>query len=155
MDGMDKFKVDKLKYPIILKMVDDSRIKGDIFLDIYSPIHRGRDMVQELMESEKSFFSLIMREDNSVVFINKVSVVKIILEERDSLEDLTLGKQKPVKIVLVDGEILSGKINLSIPGEKVRISDSLNSTSKCLYLYRNDQDVILNTSHIITVQPLP
>jgi hypothetical protein len=152
---MNKFKIDKLRYSVSLKMVDGSQIDGNIFLDLYSPIHQGREIVKDLLESEKTFFPLEVGEDKAIIFVNKVCMVKAMLKERDSLDDLSLGEQKPVKITLIDGDVLSGKINLAMPTERVRVSDYLNLLPKWIYLYRDDQDAIINVDHIKAVQPLP
>lgn len=151
---MSKFRVDKLSYTISFAMIDGSRMEGNIFLDLYSPIHQGRELVKDLLESESMFLPLEIEKTKSVVFINKACVVKATLRERDSQEDLSLGEQKSIEISLTTGDNLIGKINLAMPGEKVRVSDFLYLSPKWIYLYRDDQDVILNSSFIKSIQLL-
>ncbi len=150
-------KMEKVRMPVTLSIIDNSLIEGNIFLSEYSPIHHGREMVKDMFNSGKDFFPIELKNDNSIILINKYNVIKVILVERDRLEvELTMGKKQKAKITLSNGEIVTGMFVVEMPEEKSRLSDFLNNPDKYLYIEKEDDkdnDLIINSYYINTITP--
>ncbi|MFV1950648.1 MAG: hypothetical protein ACC630_01630 [Nitrospinota bacterium] len=150
-------KKEKVRMQVTLSIIDSSLIGGNIFLSQYSPIHHGREMAKDMFNSGEDFFPIEIKEDNSIIMVNKSNVTKVILAERDLLEDeLTMGKQQSAKITLSNGEIITGMFVVEMPEEKSRLSDFLNTTYKYFYIKKEDDkdnDLIINSNSVNTITP--
>jgi len=91
-----------------------------------------------------------------MLFLNKTNLVKVILGERDLTAETDLAHRRIVKIMLINGETITGNLIVEMPEGTTRLSDFLNSHPNIyLYVARDDtKDVILNLDYIKSIQSI-
>jgi len=155
---MDGLSVQKDKATVIIVLPDKTKLKGDVFLASYSDSHYGHQKVADILEEDKIFIPLAMKEENRVEFINKDQVV-IMEGELSTPEDeekLSMGLYhiEKVKITFYNNETFEGAMISEVPKERSRLSDCLNIEGKFLSAIKNGRYFYLNKNMITRVESL-
>ena len=145
-------KVDKFKRQATLRVSTGGRLDVNFFLSYTSENHPGRELVMDVLNSERSFIPLEDVLKDEILMIGKNRFMEVELAERDLLEETLEGREIPVQIELINGDTLEGSFFTDLPPDKLRLSDYLNHTPQFIYLCRNQNDVILNKDYILSLK---
>ena len=145
-------KVDKFKRQATLRVSTGGRLDVNFFLSYTSENHPGRELVMDVLNSERSFIPLEDVLKDEILMIGKNRFMEVELAERDLLEETLEGREIPVQIELINGDTLEGSFFTDLPPDKLRLSDYLNHTPQFIYLCRDQNDVILNKDYILSLK---
>jgi hypothetical protein len=145
-------KVDKFKRQATLRVSTGGRLDVNFFLSYTSDTHPGRELIMDVLNSERSFIPLEDVLKDEILMIGKNRFMEVELAERDLLEETLEGREIPVQIELINGDILEGSFFTDLPPDKLRLSDYLNHTPQFIYLCRDQNDVILNKDYILSLK---
>lgn len=145
-------KVDKFKRQATLRVSTGGKLDVNFFLSYSSEEHNGRELIIDVLNSERSFIPLEDVLKDEILMIGKNRFMDVELTERDLLAETLEGREIPVQIELIDGDILEGSFFTELPPDKLRLSDYLNHTGQFVYLCRDGKDVILNKDYILSLK---
>lgn len=145
-------KVDKFKRQATLRVSTGGRLDVNFFLSYTSEKHPERELIMDVLNSERSFIPLEDVLKDEILMIGKNRFMEVELAERDLLEETLEGREIPVQIELINGDTLDGSFFTDLPPDKLRLSDYLNHTPQFIYLCRDQNDVILNKDYILSLK---
>ena len=145
-------KVEKFKRQATLRVSTGGRLDVNFFLSYTSEKHPGRELIMDVLNSERSFIPLEDVLKDEILMIGKNRFMEVELTERDLLEETLEGREIPVQIELINGDTLDGSFFTDLPPDKLRLSDYLNHTPQFIYLCRDQNDVILNKDYILSLK---
>lgn len=153
---MDDLSVRKGRATITAIFSDGTKIRGEVFLASYSDKHYGHQKVADILEDEKLFIPVSIREEDRVEFINK-NLVMIMEGELSSAEDeekLSIGLYhiEKVRVVFINGEIMEGAMLSEVPPERSRLSDCLNLPDGFISMIKGGRYFYLNKKMVIRVE---
>ena len=83
---MDDLSIRKNRATVTAIFSDGTKSRGEVFLASYSETHYGHQKVADILEGEKVFIPVSIREEDRVEFINK-DLIMIMEGELSSAED--------------------------------------------------------------------
>ena len=145
-------KVEKLKRLATVRVSTGGRLEVNFFLGYSSEIHTGRELIIDVLNSDRSFIPLEDVLKDEILMIGKNRFREVELAERDLLPETLEARKIPVQIELIDGDLIDGSFYTALPPDKSRLSDYLNNTPQFIYLCREQADLILNKDYILSLK---
>jgi len=145
-------KVDKFKRQATLRVSTGGRLDVNFFLGYSTDEHPGRELIIDILNSERSFIPLEDIFKDEILMIGKNRFIDVELTDRDLLPETQEAREIGVQIELIHGDQLEGTFYTELPPDKLRLSDYLNFTPQFIYLCRNQNDVILNKDYILSLK---
>ena len=145
-------KVDKFKRQATLRVSTGGVLDVNFFLSYSPEKHPGRELIIDVLNSERSFIPLedILKDD--ILMIGKNRFMDVELTDRDFLPETLEVREIEVQIELINGDVVEGTFYTDLPPDKLRLSDYLNFTPQFIYLCRDQNDVILNKDYILSLK---
>jgi hypothetical protein len=145
-------KVEKFKRQATLRVSTGGNLDVNFFLNYSTEEHPGRELIIDVLNSKRSFIPLEDIFKDEILMIGKNRFMDVELTERDLSAETLGGREIPVQIELINGDILEGSFFTDLPPDKLRLSDFLNHTPQFIYLCREPNDVILNKDYILSLK---
>lgn len=146
-----EMKVDKFRNKATIMLSDGKRLEVNFFLSHHSAHHSGSETIFDVLGSQLSFIPLEEIPTNQVIFVAKAQIMSVELLDREVVASLYL-RELQVQVSLLNGEVIHGEILIDMPQTKPRLSDFLNLSHNFLYIHRQEGDIIINKSQIISLQ---
>jgi CheY-like chemotaxis protein len=143
---------------LTLWTVDGATLHGQVFLRLNAEAHVGPETVQDRLNDPDLFLTLSVSGDNPLVFLNKIQVIRVEVAEEDErlpdTPDSLVGVCiEPIRVLLINGEQLSGTVWIEGPTGKRRLSDFLNTQPSFLALQGADRLRLLHKRYIARIVP--
>jgi len=145
-------KVDKYKKQATLRISTGGNLDVNFFLSYSSEGHPGRELIIDVLNSQRSFIPLEDVLKDEILMIGKNRFMEVELSGRDLLPEMLEAHEIPVEVELITGDILEGSFFTNLPADRLRLSDYLNHTPQFIYLCREHNDVILNKDYILSLR---
>ena len=145
-------KIDKFKRQATLRVSTGGNLDVHFFLNYSSEARQGRDLIIDVLNSDRSFIPLEDVLKDEILMIGKNRFMDVELLERDLLPETLEGQKIPVQIELINGDKLEGSFFTDLPPDKLRLSDFLNHTPQFIYLCRDQHDIIINKEYILSLK---
>jgi hypothetical protein len=145
-------KVDKFKRQATLRVSTGGRLDVNFFLSYSAEKHPGRELIIDVLNSERSFIPLEDILKDEILMIGKNRFMDVELADRDLLPETLEAREIEVQIELINGDVVEGTFYTDLPPDKLRLSDYLNFTPQFIYLCRDQNDVILNKDYILSLK---
>ena len=145
-------KIDKFKRQATLRVSTGGNLDVNFFLNYSSETRQGRELIIDVLNSDRSFIPLEDVLKDEILMIGKNRFMDVELLERDLLPETLEGQKIPVQIELINGDTLEGSFFTDLPPDKLRLSDFLNHTPQFIYLCRDQHDIILNKEYILSLK---
>ena len=145
-------KVDKFKRQATLRVNTGGVLDVNFFLSYSAEKHPGRELILDVLNSERSFIPLEDILKDEILMIGKNRFMDVELTERDLLPETLEAREIEVQIELINGDVVEGTFYTDLPPDKLRLSDYLNFTPQFIYLCRDQNDVILNKDYILSLK---
>jgi len=145
-------KVDKFKRQATLRVSTGGRLDVNFFLSYSTDEHSGRELIIDVLNSERSFIPLEDILKDEILMIGKNRFMDVELTDRDLLPESKEAREIGVQIELINGDLVEGTFYTDLPPDKLRLSDYLNHTPQFIYLCRDQNDVILNKDYILSLK---
>ncbi|TYO98125.1 hypothetical protein EDC39_10862 [Geothermobacter ehrlichii] len=122
-------------------------LRGELFLQMVSSRHGGRQRVGELLNDEECFIPV--RTPTQVVLVNLDRVVSVTVARSEQEEGmLTLGEHHRVRFILGDGRSLVADIFVNLPESRGRVKDFLNQKVRFLTCLQPDRVIYVNPAFL-------
>ena len=155
---MDGLSVQKNKANVTVILPDNTKIKGEVFLASYSDSHYGHQKVADILEEDKLFIPLSIKDEDRVEFINinQIVILEGELSTPEDEEKLSMGLYhiEKVKITFANNETFEGAMISEVPKERSRLSDCLNMDGKFISTIKNGRYFYLNKNMITRVESI-
>jgi len=145
-------KLVRIKRRAEVVFADGTRESGNFFLSPRSANHTGRESIAELLNGERSYIPLELREGN-IVLLQKRSMVMVFVEADEVRKDSAYQRQVPARVCFLSGENMEGTVYLDLPQNRSRLSDFLNYSKQFFYLEAGDKDCLVNSRFVKMVCP--
>jgi len=135
----------------LLILSDGRKLEGELFLQLFSPLHGGAQRVSELLNGDENFVPL--RNGQAVQLINLAQVVSVQVEREVELDPLLLlGEHHQVKVETVLGHPFEAEIYVNLPGSRNRVKDFLNRDKRFIACLIPGQVLYLNPRFLLSVE---
>jgi hypothetical protein len=145
-------KVDKFKRQGTLRVSTGGRLDVNFYLSYSTDEHSGRELIIDILNSERSFIPLEDISKGEILMIGKNRFMDVELTDRDLLPETQEAREIGVQIELINGDLVEGTFHTDLPSDKLRLSDYFNHTPQFIYLCRDQDDVILNKDYILSLK---
>ena len=146
-----KLKVDKFRNKATIVLNDGKTLEVNFFLSHHSPHHSGSESIFDVLSSQVSFIPLEDIFTTEIIFVAKTQILSVTLLDREVVSSLNL-RELQIQIDMLNGEVIHGEILMDMPQAKPRLSDFLNLPHEFLYVHREQGDMIVNKSYIVSLK---
>jgi hypothetical protein len=145
-------KVDKFKRQGTLRVSTGGRLDVNFFLSYSTDEHSGRELIIDILNSERSFIPLEDILKGEILMIGKNRFMDVELTDRDLLPETQGAREIGVQIELINGDLVEGTFHTDLQSDKLRLSDYLNYKPQFIYLCRDQDDVIPDKDYILSLK---
>jgi len=147
-------RVEKNKRSATLCRSDGMKLDVNFFLSPYAEHHSGKELILDILNSDKMFIPVEEIHTGAIFFLNKGSIMFLELPERDLSDETLMTPKKRVQVELTNNQTLNLSVFMEMPEERSRVSDYLNFSPGFIYLCGEKRDIIMNKSFVFSVKDL-
>lgn len=123
------------------------------FLAYEAETHPGSETVLDVLDSEKAFIPLEDILTDEILLVGKTEIMYVELTGEDTPEEPKKALEIPVKVELLNGEIIEGSFFSDLPPDKSRLSDYMSHSPQFILLWSdNKTHYVLNKAQILSVK---
>ena len=121
---MSEFKIEKVRFPLEITLATDERLSATVFLEPTARHHSGPQDPRELLNDAEPFFPVVVGG-------------RVIIVAKDQIKLVRYGKTKDipgvlpqvvdVKVMLSDGSVVEGGVEVEQRSDAQRLLDHLNA----------------------------
>ncbi len=143
---------------LTLRTLDGATLNGQVHLRLNVDTHAGPETVQDRLNDPDLFLTITVSGEMPLVFVNKIQVIRVEVSEEEEwipegLEASVGASVEPIRVQLVNGEVLSGTVRIEGPAGRRRLSDFLNTQPAFLPLKGGGRLHFLHKRFISRVLP--
>jgi len=142
---------------IIIWTVDGKSFEATLSLHLNAENHEGAETVLDRLNDPNLFLPLRVSGDLPVVLWNKIQIVRVDVsrEEGTPVDPVHMAETniEPIKVHLINGELLQGTVRIDGPRGRRRLSDFLNSQPEFLPLVGPERLHLLHKRFIARIEP--
>lgn len=120
---MSNFHVEKVQCALEITLVNDERLSATVFLDAVAKNHAGPQDPRELLNALEGFFPVIV--GGQVIIVAK-DLIKLVRFSATSGPLVPSQKTVAVKVMLADGSVVDGTVDIEMRTDAQRLLDHLN-----------------------------
>ncbi|MBV6520477.1 MAG: hypothetical protein MNPFHGCM_00592 [Gemmatimonadaceae bacterium] len=152
---LNEFRIEKSLLPVSLRLMDGQVLNGDVFVQASARHRFEQEDAIEVMNNPSVFFPLRL-SNGTTVLISKIQVREVhVAADHSAPPDWSVGVPTPVRIQLLDGAEVEGKLCVDPMPRSARALDYLNrATDRFLPVYRTDGLVLVALSQVVLVRQL-
>jgi len=142
-------KIPKVERAVSLWTHPDGLVIGSIYLHMPEPDRPNGEDPFSVMNGAEDFLVVRRRDPEELRFYNKASLIRVEYKE-DELHVVDSGKDLSCRIHMMDGSVIDGAMRKSLPPERSRLYDYMNTDNpRFLKLYVDEQSVcLINKSYV-------
>ncbi len=155
--AMQMFQVPKHRTPVELLLADGTSRAVSVFLAESAARHPGPERPSDVLDGESEFIPAVEASTDAVFVLKCTSVVVARVASSVEGDDVTQGTtptEHEVEITLVGGAKLRGFVSYSLPPDRSRLTDFLNSEPRFIKLIEQDGVALVNKQHVALVEAL-
>ena len=149
-----EFRVEKRREAAELTLTTGATVAGNFFLAGASPAHTGPERVGDLLNLESGFFPFEAASGETALF-NRTHVLKVTLPTPVIEAQLDAGydvaTRKTIKVLLSNGESITGNVSVYLPQGRDRLSDYSHIEERFRYVELPDRTILINSAHIVAL----
>ncbi|MDY7030745.1 MAG: hypothetical protein SVY10_02415 [Thermodesulfobacteriota bacterium] len=146
------YKIDMVKREAEVFFADGSSLAGSFFVSPQSSSHSGSQLVSELLIDKNSYLPFELDGEETII-LWRGSIVMVILEKNELNLQTPCLKQIIVRVCLISGGNLNGKVFTDLPESYTRLSDFLNHNDQFFHLEVDNKDHLINSRFVKMVEP--
>jgi len=144
--------------PLTVWTMDGATLSGQVYLRLNVETHAGPETVQDRLNDPDLFLTLSLSGESPLAFVNKIQVIRVeVSEEEEQIpegpEGLVGVSVELIRVQLINGERLSGTVQIEGPAGRRRLSDFLNTQPAFLLLRGEGRLHFLHKRFIACVLP--
>jgi hypothetical protein len=148
---VEGLKVEKFKRRARIFFNTEGSLDVHFFLAYEAETHPGSETVLDVLNSEKTFIPLEDILTNEILLVGKTEIMYVELS-RETAQKPQKELEIPVKVELLNGEIMEASFFSGLPPDRSRLSDYLSYTPQFILLWGDKTDHILNKARILSVK---
>jgi hypothetical protein len=148
----EALKVEKFKCRARIFFSTEGSLDVHFFLAHKAETHPGSETVLDVLDSEKTFIPLEDILTNEILLVGKTEIMYVELSGEDAPQRPQKALEIPVRVELLNGEIMEGSFFSDLPPDKLRLSDYLSYTPRFVLLWGGRTYHILNKTKILSVK---
>ena len=149
---MSEFRIEKVRRPVVVKLVGGTTLEGDIFLQPWARYRSGTQNPADLLNEPEPFFPLSSAGDD-MVMVAKDRVTQVQFDDGSPEAEDGGAAEVAVDVVLADGTQISGDLRLEARSDRARLLDFLNGDHQRFLTIRTEAAVCLvNRAQIAQVR---
>lgn len=149
---MSEFRFDKLQVRAELGLPGSAKVAGAFFVAGSTMDHDGPERVIDLLNARSGFFPFQLT-GGDVVLYNRQQVLYAALDpdvhEAEQEPGYVVAVKRRVRMLLSNGEYLSGIVPIYRPRGRDRLSDFAQDAERFRYLVTPQRTLLINTAHIV------
>jgi len=149
---VEGLKVEKFKCRARIFFSTEGSLDAHFFLAFRAESRPGTETVLDVLNSEKTFIPLEDILTNEILLVGKTEIAYVELSGEDTHQEPLNALEIPVKVELLNGEIMEGSFFSSLPPDRLRLSDYLSYTPQFILLWSDKIDHVLNKACILSVK---
>jgi hypothetical protein len=152
---LEIFRVPQREVPVRIVMDDGRPLEGRVWVPAQGPDGEPGRVADRINEQDEDFLPLAWGDDR--LLLNKSGIVTL---EVSSEDESLPGSADPtqdevaVRITLVGGTSLVGRLRMRMPPERHRVLDYLNAAPRFLRVLGEGQITLVHRSYILFVRTL-
>jgi hypothetical protein len=159
---MSQFRIEKSrKVKATIATATGPEVSGTFFLADATSLHSGPERVSDLLNESERFFPFEVAGPDGKVHVGlfaraHVLYVQLAPEslEAEGVAELAFASDRPVSLLLTNGERLRGELHVATPDGMDRVSDFANRGERFQYFGSRDKLSMVNLDHIIEILPM-
>ena len=144
-----EFVVPKEKQLVTVHLIGGDSLEGNIYLEFYPEARTLHQKMLAFLEDPKEFFPLASGAVPDFVNKDAIRMLEVHYPEEESA--FSFMHVELVTIIFLDGSQVSGDLMADVPGERTRLSDSLNLSGRCLCARAYGKICYINKRSILKV----
>lgn len=157
---MSQFRVEKRRAEAEVTLSTGATLRGCFFLAGSGPVQPMPERVGDLLNAHSGFVPFEpFAAGGDTVLINPTHVICVKLAEPSAEAQLDAGydvaPERQVRMLLSNGEQLTGAVRVYCPEGRDRLSDYARSSKKFRYVESAAGTFIVNTRHIVELTEAP
>jgi hypothetical protein len=121
---MSEFRVEKVKRSLDVVLSNGHKMSGTVFLEPVARHHAGEQDIRELLNDDDEFFPFLV--NNQLTLLAK-DQVKTATYRAPVDPTRATGRSVAVKVIMSDGNVVSGSIEMEARSHANRLLDFLNA----------------------------
>lgn len=154
---MERLKVPKLRTRVDFQMPTGEAATVAVYLSEFAHDHAGPERLSDLLNGGREFIPGHDLEHDRTVFIStrNVSVARMVLDiETDPDEQYTLPREAEIRVLLRDGQEVTGLLTYIRPEDRARVIDYLNEAPPFFPIVEKDHVALVNKHHVARIELL-
>jgi len=151
---MSEYRVEKRREAAELTLTTGATVAGYFFLSGSSHHHTGPERVGDVLNVDTGFFPF-ESEFGETALYNRAHVLTVSLPTPVIEAQLDAGydvaTRHTVKVLLTNGETLTGNVVVYRPPGHERLSDYAHSDERFRYVELPDRTILVNSAHIVAL----
>ncbi len=160
MTDITVFRIQKREARATLTLAGGRTVRGAFFLSETAADHAGPERIDEVLNAATRFVPFHVDADTgraSVILLNRAQIVTVGLPptEAELVHDSSyeLARREPARLVLSNGERVTGEMHIAALSGHARLSDFANLHT-FLHVEKPHQTVLVNFDHVVELEPL-
>lgn len=155
---MSDLSVRKGRATITAIFPDGTKIRGEVFLASFSETHYGHQKVSDIIEEDKLFIPVSIKEEERVEFLNRdqIMILEGELSTPEDEEKLAIGLYhiEKVRVIFINSVTMEGAMISESPPERSRLSDCLNLPDRFISMINGGRYFYLNKKSVVRVESM-
>lgn len=148
-----KLNIEMTKKKAEVMFSDGSSLSGQFFVLLHAQGRVGSECLLDILLDERIYLPF-EEEGGKILLLQKGSIVMVMAEGREYLQDVPFQKKMETRIKFLSGESIEGKVYSDLPQSKSRLSDFLNHSRRFFCLETEGKEHYINTQYIKSVEPI-
>lgn len=152
---MEKLRVPQRKVGARVLLRDGRELEGELYVPDVGPVSAHGSLTERLVDRTEVF--LPFADNDGGCLLNKAWITSIRLAPADAGPELPESPSEhhvKVRLRLAGGAEISGTVDYTMPPEKGRLLDYLNSAPRFVLVLENGGIVLVNREHIVEADRL-
>jgi len=152
---VNDFRIEKSRLPVELTLSGGEVLAGDLFVQASAKHRFEMADAPEVMNSAEPFFPLrILGGETLLVAREQVRDVRVAFEHA-AVPDWAVGTVSHVRITLLGGAMVEGRVHIEAISARARVLDVLNYTDERFFpVFLDRQLILINRASVVHVQEL-
>lgn len=158
---MSELRIEKRRVTVTVTLTAGQQFTGSLFLSAQAASHAGPERLLDLLNAESGYIPFELVSDvgqRQTLLLNRAHLSLVCAQSaQDDLEDspgYRATAPKTVRLLLANGEQLTGVFRVERPAGRDRLSDGVSQGQGFRYLETENGVLAVNLAHVVHITPV-
>ncbi|MCP4656415.1 MAG: hypothetical protein GY856_13460 [bacterium] len=151
---METLRIPRREARVRVHLQDLRDLEGVLYFPSVRPDGGQAQLIDRLNEEAEGFIPLTEDEKTHLIHVATIVTVSAERGSREVVAEHLPGHRVLVRVHLVSGETLSGRVSFRMPEDHDRLLDFLNEKERFFPMQVEDQLTFVNRGQVVSVTPL-